>query len=332
MTASTPTSAHVLVTGGAGFIGSHLVDRLLASGHRVTVLDDLSTGRLDNVAAHASDPRFRLVQADVAEPIAPDLGGADRPTHVVHLAAQVSVARSMTDPASDARVNLVGLLRVLDFARAAGVRRVLHASSAAVYGEVPLPAREDAAVAPISPYGLHKLAGEHHLRIAALGSDPARLDTASCRFFNVYGPRQVPGSEYAGVIAIFLARAAAGRPIAIYGDGAQTRDFVYVGDVVAALARLLFAEDRHDGRVFNVGTGHETAIRALAEACVAAVPEPAAGRSTIGHEPPRAGDIARSVAAAERLRATGWTPAVALADGLARTARWLLGGPSDAGS
>ncbi|MFO0749819.1 MAG: NAD-dependent epimerase/dehydratase family protein [Myxococcota bacterium] len=317
---------HILVTGGAGFIGSHLVDALMAAGHRVTVLDDLSTGRRDNVAAHAAHPRFRFVEADVAEPL-PDLTfDGQAVTGVVHLAAQVSVVQSMADAARDARTNLIGVIRVLDHARAVGARRVVFASSAAVYGDVPLPAREDAPTLPVSPYGLHKLTGEHHLRIAAMRG----IDALSCRFFNVYGPRQVPGSEYAGVISIFLQRAASGRPIIIYGDGGQTRDFVYVGDVVRALAAALFAPERLGGAVVNVGTGRETSILELAHAAIAAVGRregAGADAVPIRHEPARPGDIVRSVAAVDRIKGLiDWTASVDLASGLATTAAWFAAG------
>lgn len=312
---------HILVTGGAGFIGSHLVDLLIAAGHTVTVLDDLSTGRRENLAAHEDRNGFRFVAGDVSEPLDEALSGragdAFGPIDgIVHLAAQVSVVRSMADAGEDARINLMGTIRVLDFARAVGARRVLFASSAATYGEVELPAREDARVAPVSPYGLHKLAGEHHLRIAA----GRGIDAASFRFFNVYGPRQVPGSEYAGVIAIFLERAAAGRPLIIYGDGAQTRDFVYVGDVVRALATALFAAERQAGVVYNVGTGRELTVLELAQAAIAAT----ASRSPIIHEPARPGDIVRSVASVDRIReALGWSATVGLAEGLRATAAAL---------
>jgi len=311
----TVPSHHVLVTGGAGFIGSHAVDALLAAGHRVTVLDDLSTGQRANLVPHRENDKFAFVLGDVAEPLVVP-GDV---THVLHLAAQVSVVRSMADAATDARVNLVGTLRVLDFAKAVGARRVVFASSAATYGDAPLPADEAQHVFPLSPYGLHKLAGEHHLRIAATTSG-ATLDTASCRFFNVYGPRQVPGSEYAGVIAIFLARALANKPLTIYGDGLQTRDFVYVGDVVRALLGLLFHDERLDGAVFNVGTGHETTVLELARTSI----RETRSTSSIVHEPARAGDVLRSVASVARIRAAlGWEASTTLGSGLSRTADWV---------
>jgi len=311
------TPQHVLVTGGAGFIGSHTVDALRAAGVAVTVLDDLSTGRRGNLAAHDGDPRCRLVVGDVCAP--PDdaldaCAAALGPfTGVIHLAAQVSVQRSIADPHSDMRTNLGGTYTMLAWARARGVARLVFASSAAVYGDGPLPADEASPCAPLSPYGVHKLAAEHHLR-NALG-----VDTASCRFFNVFGPRQVPGSEYAGVIAIFLERALAGRPIGIHGDGSATRDFVYVGDVARALATALAAPGPLAGRALNVGTGRETTILELATAARAVT----GSASTIAHGPARPGDVARSVALVDRLRALAWAPTIMLDDGLAATARWL---------
>jgi len=319
MTPTTPPR-HVLVTGGAGFIGSHTVDLLLASGRAVTVLDDLSSGRRDNLGEHLAAGRVRLVVGDVRQPLPDELdrAAAERGPFdaVVHLAAQVSVARSMQDPAGDMRTNLGGTLEVSSWARSRGVRRVVFASSAAVYGAVALPADEAAPCLPLSPYGAHKLASEHHLRIAAEAGGP---DAVSLRFFNVFGPRQAPGSEYAGVIAVFLARAQAHEAITIHGDGGHTRDFVYVGDVARAIAAALDAPEPQRGAAMNVGRGQATTIRALAEAARAAT----GSRSDIRHGPERAGDIRHSLAAVRRLEALGWRAETSIEAGLEATARWL---------
>ena len=314
-------SSHVLVTGGAGFIGSHTVDRLRADGHRVTVLDDLSTGQRLNLAAHLGHPDFALVVADVAAPLASPLADAVARLgpieRVVHLAAQVSVVRSLADPAEDLRVNVGGTLQVLEYARAHGVRSLVFASSAAVYGDVDaLPVSESAPTSPLSPYGVHKLASELHLR--AYGATYG-LATAPLRFFNVFGPRQDPQSPYSGVISIFLARALAGAPLLVHGDGAQTRDLVFVGDVVEHIVRALFRDDLR-GAPINVGTGREVSVRALAELAVRF----ANSNSAITHGPPRLGDIARSCADVARARAWLAVPDPTGIDlGLARTARWF---------
>ncbi len=319
--------SHILVTGGAGFIGSHLVERLLQDGHRVTVLDDLSTGSRDNLAdafAAASD-RLTLIEGDVRRALGPQLSAltaAKGPlTAVVHLAAQVSVPASIRDPMADRAINLDGAFHVLDYACAVGARKVVLASSAAVYGDVPLPAREEARCEPQSPYGAHKLGAEYYARQSA---QLHGVPTANLRFFNVYGPRQSPQSGYAGVISIFIARAVAGQPLVIFGDGAQTRDFVWVGDVVQAI-RASLARGPRDGAALNVGTGHAISLTALA----------AAVREATGREVPvtctdaRPGDIVHSRADIGRLKAElGLTLASPLVRGLAATARWMQGGPS----
>ena len=286
-----------LVTGGAGFIGSHLVDALVARGDDVLVLDDLSTGRREYVNAAA---RFR--PHDVREPFEID---ADV---VFHLAAQADVGTSMERPGFDAEVNVVGTVNTLEAARAAGAQLVLASTGGAIYGSVDRPAREDSPLLPVSAYGLAKRSAEVYLdgwnRI--FGTRHLAL-----RFANVYGPRQSAALE-GGVIAIFLERLAAGEPTTIFGDGSITRDFVHVDDVVRAL--LLAAE--HDGGVFNVGTGSETTIADLHGLCERAVgveAPPAFG-------PPRAGDVRRSVL--DTTSATselGFTASVPLAEGIAAT-------------
>ncbi|MDX2090426.1 MAG: NAD-dependent epimerase/dehydratase family protein [Kofleriaceae bacterium] len=302
----------VVVTGGAGFIGSHTVDALIAQGHRVVVLDDFSTGKRANLAQHATNDRLHIVEHDVAEPIAKALAPFGAPERIVHLAAQVSVVRSVEDPTHDMRVNYGGTLRVLEYARANGVKKIVLASSAAVYGDVSeMPVDEATPTRPVSPYGIHKLASEHAL---AYYATVHRVPSTSLRFFNVYGPRQDPSSPYSGVISIFSDRAKAGRPLTIFGDGQQTRDFVYVGDVVRAILSAL--GDGNSGLVANVGTGSEITVGELARALV----ELCGGRSTIDHAPARAGEILRSRARVDRLRdKLGVTAATKLVDGLRET-------------
>jgi UDP-glucose 4-epimerase len=293
-----------LITGGAGFIGSHLLDALLDRGDTVAVVDDLSTGRRehvpDGVALYVSDI------ADIAEAME-----RERPDVVFHLAAQADVRKSVADPANDARVNVAGTASVLEAAQRAGVRRVLLASTGgALYGEsAPIPTPEDAPLEPYSPYGASKAAAETYL---GLFTRLHGLSTMALRFGNVYGPRQDPHGE-AGVIAIFAGAVAEGRPVTVFGDGMQTRDYVYVGDVVAA--SLAAAASDATGAV-NVGTGVETSVLDL----VAAI-----GARAV-HAPARRGEVARSCLDVGRAETVlGWRAAVSLEDGLRRT-REAVGG------
>ena len=246
-----------LVTGGAGFIGSHLCDLLQQAGHRVRVLDDLSTGKLENL-----DPRFELVVADVADTAAVRRA-ARGVAGVFHLAAVASVARSNEDWCGTHRTNAAGTVAVLDAARACGRVPVVYASSAAVYGDQGAGAISEAArTAPTTAYGADKLAGELH---AAVGFGIHGVPSIGFRFFNVYGPRQDPASPYSGVISIFAERIAAGRPIALHGDGGQTRDFVHVLDVVRHLAAAMeLLRRKPQASVLNVCTGRGTSIADLA--------------------------------------------------------------------
>jgi len=306
-----------LVTGGAGFIGSHLVDALASAGSRVTVLDNLSTGSLANLEAAAG--RVRFVQADIRNRAAVEeaVSGCEV---VFHLAAVVSVQKTVEDPLGSAAVNEMGSLSLLEAARAAGVRRVVFASSSAVYGDDPrLPKREDHAVRPRSPYAVQKLAAEHYLSVyeGLFG-----LSTASLRFFNVFGPRQDPSSPYSGVISIFLTRALADEAPLVYGDGGQTRDFIYVADVVEALVR---ASRSTEVGVFNVGTGREVDILTLWREIAALT---GCGRSP-RHLPPRPGDIRRSVAAIDEAAGRlGFVPRVPFEEGLSRTLAWYRRAPA----
>jgi len=310
-----------VVTGGAGFIGSHTVDRLIGAGHHVVVLDDFRTGKRANLAQHAGSDRLEIVACDVSHgifaalaPITAKHGPVDR---IVHLAAQVSVVHSVQNPLVDMQVNYGGTLHVLEYARATGVAKVVFASSAAVYGDVTtMPVGEDTPTRPVSPYGIDKLASEHALDYyAAVHGVPV----TALRFFNVYGPRQDPSSPYSGVISIFADRARAGRPLTIFGDGGQTRDFVYVGDVVRAIVAAL--GDGASRVVANVGTGDEITVLELARTIVGLCGGPT-GKSAIEHAPPRAGEILKSRARVDRLRdALGIVAETTLVDGLRETLR-----------
>ncbi len=311
-----PSLPLVVVTGGAGFIGSHTVDRLIESGHRVVVLDNFSTGKRANLARWATDDRLRIEVCDVSHgifaalaPVTAALGPVER---IVHLAAQVSVVHSVANPLVDMQVNYGGTLHVLEYARATGVKKVVFASSAAVYGDVTeMPVPEDIKCAPVSPYGIDKLASELALDYyAVVHAVPATW----LRFFNVFGPRQDPSSPYSGVISIFSDRARAGKGLTIFGDGGQTRDFVYVGDVVSAIAAAL--RDGNSRVVANVGTGREISVLELARTIV----ELCAGSSAITHAPARAGEILKSRARVDRLRdVLGVVATTSLVDGLRAT-------------
>jgi UDP-glucose 4-epimerase len=290
-----------VVTGGAGFIGSNLVDALLERGDEVTVVDNLTSGKRENLS-----PEARFLEQDIrAEELRLD---ADL---VFHLAAQADVNTSVQRPLYDADVNVVGTVRVLEAARASGAKVVFSSTGGAIYGEVERPADEETPRRPVSPYGIAKLAGEEYLggwnRIH--GTRHTVL-----RFANVFGPRQDSGLE-GGVVAIFLERMAKSEPTAIFGDGEQTRDFVYVEDVVTALLRAA----GHDGGVFNVGTGEETSVNRLHELCrrVAGVEEPPS------YGEARLGDARRSVLDVGRAaRELDWSPQVPLEEGLRRTWEW----------
>ncbi|MEZ4363165.1 MAG: NAD-dependent epimerase/dehydratase family protein [Kofleriaceae bacterium] len=316
--------ALVVVTGGAGFIGSHTVDGLIAAGRRVVVLDNFSTGRRANLARWAdaryrfdgAEPALEVAVVDVAHglfaALAPITAKHGPVGEIIHLAAQVSVVHSVANPLVDMQVNYGGTLHVLEYARATGVRKVVLASSAAIYGDVAaLPVAETADARPLSPYGIDKYASELALAYyqATFG-----LATASLRFFNVYGPRQDPSSPYSGVISIFADRARAGRPLVIFGDGAQTRDFVYVGDVARAI--LAAATSAGGQPAINVGTGRAISINELAQTVV----ELCGGRSDIQHAAARPGEIQHSVAAVQRLEAElGLRAETQLSQGLAAT-------------
>jgi UDP-glucose 4-epimerase len=286
-----------VVTGGAGFIGSHLVDALVARGDEVTVVDDLSSGRREHI-----NPRAELVEHDIREPFLFDAAVG------FHLAAQADVGTSVQRPVFDAEVNVLGTVNVLEAARAAGAAVVFSSTGGAIYGDVEAPAAEDAPLRPVSPYGMAKLSAEAYVegwrRVHGLRS-------VVLRFANVYGPRQSAALE-GGVVAIFLERLEAGEETLVFGDGEQTRDFVHVDDVVSAL----LAAAEQEGGVFNVGTGVETSVNRLHELCREASGIDTAPR----HGPPRLGDARRSVLDVSRARnGLGWRPKVDLARGLRAT-------------
>jgi len=303
----------VLVTGGAGFIGSHLVEGLLARGDEVAVIDDLATGMVKNVADAA-----RFIEADVGDEAA--LAEAVDGCEVVfHEAALGSVTRSVAQPRVSDRANVAGTVAVLDAAQRAGVRRVVLASSSSVYGgaeQVPTP--ESAPSRPRSPYAVTKLAGEHYARVFW---ELHGLETVCLRYFNVFGPRQRPDTQYAAVIPLFVEALLAGEAPVVHGDGRQSRDFTYVADTVAA--NLLAAEAPAEacaGRAFNIARGRPSSLLDLLAALTAEL----GVEVTPVHAPARAGDVRHSHAdIAEARSRLGFEPSVSLEDGLARTLAWF---------
>ncbi|MGH9095385.1 MAG: NAD-dependent epimerase/dehydratase family protein [Acidimicrobiales bacterium] len=308
-----------LVTGGAGFIGSTLVDRLLAEGHSVDVVDNLVTGSLANLAAARSHPDhdFRLHQLDVRSEDLMDLMARRQPDVVFHLAAQADVRVSVAQPIFDAEVNVLGSLRVLEAARSAGVSKVVFASSGGtIYGDPPpsaLPVKETHPQQPISPYGVaKKVVGDYLFAYRELHN----LEFTALALANVYGPRQDPHGE-AGVVAIFAGRLLQGQECTIFGDGHQTRDFVFVDDVVDAFAR---AAQRGSGLLLNIGTGTESSVNDLytTMAAAAGVTDPAA------HAPARPGELQRSALDPGRAAIhLGWKPWTSLADGSEAVLDWF---------
>jgi UDP-glucose 4-epimerase len=296
----------VIVTGGAGFIGSHVADALAARGDEVMVLDNLSTGRRENVPLGA-----QLVEADLAD--AEVAFAQAEPEVCYHLAAQADVRVSVARPDFDAEVNVLGTIRVLEAARRHGAQVVFASTGGAMYGECDSPADEDSPRLPIAPYGTSKLCAEEYL---ATYNRLHGTEHVALRYGNIYGPRQNPHGE-AGVVAIFFGRLARREPLRVFGDGTQTRDYVYVGDVVAA---TLAAEGRSG--VFNVGTGIETSVLDLVAAC-----QRVAGVSVDAtHEPARAGELQRSVLDPVRAeRELGFRAATTLEDGLAATWEFVRG-------
>lgn len=310
---------HALVTGGAGFIGSTLVETLLAEGHEVTVLDDLSRGSKDNITGALATGRCVLAEVDIASAALGEAVRYARPEVIFHLAAQIDVRASVADPQADARVNVLGTLNLAEAARAAGTRKIVFSSSGgSIYGSGErLPMTEDAPLAPESPYAASKIAGELYL-------DTYRrlygLDCTHLALANVYGPRQDPHGE-AGVVAIFAGRLLAGRSTRVFGDGGNTRDYVYVDDVARAFLAAA-GETGGGGRRYNIGTAVQTSDRELhrlvaVAACAPDEPEFA---------PARLGDLRASALHPNRAREElGWSPAVDVTEGVRRTVDYFRG-------
>ena len=304
--------AHYLVTGGAGFIGSHLVEELLRRGHRVRVADSLITGKRTNLA-HLSGVEF--LEGDLADPDVAQraVQGCE---YVLHQAAIPSVPRSVADPITSNRANVDATLNVLVAARDAGVRRLVFAGSSSAYGNTPtLPKHEGMPASPLSPYALQKVVGEQYLQ---LFTTLYGLETVSIRYFNVFGPRQDPGSPYSGVISVFATALLDGRAPRIYGNGEQTRDFTYVANVVDGVLRACEAP-RASGEVINVATGGRISLNRLFEAM----------RELVGvhvqpiYEDPRPGDVTDSQADIRKARdLLGYEPTVPFEEGLRRTLAW----------
>jgi len=301
---------NVLVTGGAGFIGSHVVDRFIQEGHLVSVLDNLSTGKRRNVNREAV-----LYKSDIGSARIERIFKRERPVVIVHLAAQINVRQSTEDPMFDANVNIVGTINVLQLAVKYGVRKFVFASSGgAVYGEQnQFPAPETHPTAPLSPYGISKLTCEYYLEYFR---HVAGLSYAALRFGNVYGPRQNPEGE-AGVIAIFSQQLLKGQQPLINGNGLQTRDYVYVRDVVES---IMVASDQHVNGVYNVGTGEETTVNEIFEQLQMLTKS----ESKELHGPAKKGEQLRSVLDCSKLtEETGWEPTVSLSEGLAETVEFF---------
>ena len=314
----TASARRYLVTGGAGFIGSHIVESLLRRGERVAVLDDFSTGRRQNLEAvlrsrSPSAPEPEVIEGDIrdAETVRRAVRGA---SHVLHQAALPSVVRSVEDPLSSHEVNASGTLLLLVAARDAGVKRFVYASSSSVYGDTPeLPKVEAMTPAPLSPYAVSKLCGEYYCRIAhALYG----LETVSLRYFNIFGPRQDPTSQYAAVVPNFVTAVLSGRSPMVYGDGLQSRDFTYIDNAVQANLKACEAPSSAAGRAYNVACGSAATLLDLLR-----VLEKLTG-STVRptHERPRPGDVRHSLAAIdEARRSLGYEPTVGLEEGVRRT-------------
>jgi len=307
----------VLVTGGAGFIGSNLIHALVNGGHQVGVIDDLSTGHADNLHPHAWFRSLDILDAEM-----PAVVAEFAPDAVVHLAAQASVTESQRDPERDWAVNAEGTAAVARAAAAAGARRMISASSAAVYGEpdaANLPLVESAPKSPVNPYGKSKLAAESMLAEALEGTG---VDHASFRFANVYGPRQDAAGE-GGVVALFCAAMAANVAPTVFGDGTQTRDFIYVGDIVGAILSALLSERAlasDDGAAYNISTGAETSVNEL----LMGLRQTSLYLGPTDFQPGREGDVARSsLSPAHAAGVFGWCAHQTLETGLAITWQWF---------
>jgi nucleoside-diphosphate-sugar epimerase len=303
----------VLVTGGAGFIGSHIVEALLQRGAGVRVFDNFSSGKRENLAAFEGDLEIQVGDLRDPQAVRSAVQGVDL---IFHLAAFVSVPQSMQDPETCFAVNVGGTVTLLEAARRAGVRKAVLSSSTAVYGDTDtFPTVETTSPTPLSPYALSKLVNEQYAR---LYTDVFSFPVVALRYFNIYGPRQRPDSDYAAAIPIFIRRLLAGEPLTIYGDGKQSRDFVFVKDVVRA--NLLAADSTAAGEVFNVCTGREVTLLDLMEELSELAPR----QPEVRFEAPRPGDIYRSLGNPEKAAAgLGFRAETSLAQGLAQTVEWM---------
>lgn len=305
----------ILVTGGAGFIGSHLVEALSKQGNEVRVLDNLSSGSMANLA----DASVEFIEGDIADwdVVATAVQGCDL---VFHQAALVSVPQSINEPKLNQASNITGAFHVFEAARLAGVRRVIYASSAAVYGHLPdLPKKEDQPIQPVTPYAMAKRTDE---LMAAAFTHTYGMEFAGLRYMNVYGPRQDPSSPYSGVLSIFCQSLLAGKPFTIHGDGEQTRDFVFVADVVKAnlLAAKVDLSSLDETAVFNIGCGRQTSLNDIIDLLTQISGRPI----TKQFQPFRTGDIKHSVADIEKARKRlGFHPAIDMMDGLKQTLDWF---------
>jgi len=301
----------VVVTGGAGFIGSNLVEELSKQGHHVRIIDDLSTGRIDNIQSFLSQDNVEFTEASVTDlPLLQRL--LEGVEYVFHQAALPSVPRSIENPVDSHDVNATGTLNVLLASRDNGVKKVVYASSSSTYGDTPtLPKREDMPPNPLSPYAVTKLAGEFYCRVF---QDVYGLSTACLRYFNVYGPRQDPNSPYSAVIPRFIGRILKGQPPVIFGDGEQTRDFTFVKDAVQANIK---AVDNDACGVYNVGGGERISIGKLARLVISIV----GGDIEPVYQAARSGDVLHSLADITRARSFGYEPRYGLGEGLTETIR-----------
>lgn len=303
----------VLVTGGAGFIGSTLVDRLIAEGYEVAVVDNLVSGRRENLAQAQESGKLSFHQVDITDPALLQIVESEAPHTIFHLAAQIDVRKSVEDPIFDSEINVVGTVRIAEAARVAGTQRIVFTSSGgSIYGPTDdIPVSDSRPVNPLSPYAAGKVAGEIYLEMFA---QLYGISWAAVAPANVYGPRQNPHGE-AGVVAIFSERLLAGTPTRVFGDGGNTRDYVFVDDVVDAFFRAATTEQAA-GLRFNIGTGVETSDRRLHTL----VAETIGVADSPNFAPPRLGDVARSALDASRAREVlGWAPGVDIATGAART-------------
>ncbi len=314
----------IVVTGGAGFIGSHIVESLLSGGARVIVLDDYSTGKKSNLLNVETHSNLNIYEVDLTQNIKASLtrveeeaGMIDR---VIHFAAQTAVVNSIENPIQDIHSNSMMTVHLLEYFKNKNLKKFIFASSAAVYGDVAeFPIQEDFSCEPLSPYGINKLASENYMFYY---SKVFGIPSVALRFFNVYGPRQDPANPYSGVISIFLERAMKGLDLNIFGDGKQTRDFVYVSDVVQAIDKALYLESKNFSAV-NIGSSLETSINQLAQSIVNLFPE--AG-SKINHLSARDGEIIKSLSSTDKARALlSFEKKISLEKGLAETAQWFIG-------